>query len=158
MFEAVTTSSNYMRAGDLGGCKGVLQLRPLSVTSLVILEVFKKYFESKRETASKCATICWFILQVPATVRAEVDQSWEPGTKRGSLTWMAGTKVLEHLMPRRVHNNRKLGMDAELGLKPSRSSMGCGLPKQCLNHYTKCLPLCHFLRGNRFKSSCDTKH
>lgn len=36
--------------------------------------------------------------------------------------------------------NSKLKSEAELRFKPRHSKMSCGQHKQCLNHYTKCLP------------------
>lgn len=47
-------------------------------------------------------------------------------------------KLNRHLLRARKGNSAKLELEAELGLEPRYSSIGCGQPKQHLNHCVKC--------------------
>lgn len=80
------------------------------------------------------SSLCWVTSHMPATAKGLESNL---GLPHG---WQGPKYLGYHLLFPRVCMNKKLELEVESGLELRHSGMGCGHPKQCLNHHTKCLP------------------
>lgn len=84
-----------------------------------------------------------FILQMPATGRAEQGPSHSLGTQSCSFVRQGPSCLSAPLLPVMVCFVRKLELEAEPDLKSRCFGMGCQCLKRLLNHWIKHLPMCH---------------